>query len=99
MKKDYAIWMLPSRHEMRFMGSHYFEDFDKVFSFADYKKVYEGCLEVEDASQVVDKVFHILNVEHPADYRNPSLSVSDIVEVDGKFFFCDSFGWKEVNNK
>lgn len=33
----------------------------------------------------------------PADYTGHSMSVSDIVETpDGKFWFCDSMGWREV---
>lgn len=28
-----------------------------------------------------------------------SLSAGDIVEQNGKFWFCDSIGWKDVTNK
>ena len=40
------------------------------------------------------------NYEHPADYRHPSMSVSDIVAIkrDGKVscHYCDSFGFEQV---
>jgi hypothetical protein len=26
------------------------------------------------------------------------LSVSDVVELDGKFYYCDSFGYEEIKN-
>lgn len=64
-----------------------------------YDKVYEchlPCSNLED-------VYTIFNISHPEDYRGRSLSVSDIVEVveskDVKpgFYFCDSFGFKEVD--
>lgn len=33
----------------------------------------------------------------PEDFTGHSMSVSDIVETpDGKLWFCDSFGWREV---
>ncbi|MBQ1790451.1 MAG: hypothetical protein II008_09745 [Oscillospiraceae bacterium] len=33
----------------------------------------------------------------PEDFTGRSMSVSDIVETpDGKLWFCDSFGWREV---
>ena len=40
------------------------------------------------------------NNEHPADYRHPSMSVSDLVAIkhDGKVscHYCDSFGFEPV---
>lgn len=44
----------------------------------------------------------LLNIDHPEDYRGRSLSVSDVVEVYESdaipqgFYFCDSFGFKQV---
>lgn len=43
----------------------------------------------------LDDVFFILNMKHPADYRNRSLSVGDVV-VDrdaAKAYICLSVGW------
>ena len=39
----------------------------------------------------------MLNINHPINYKGHSLSVSDICEIDNKYYFCDSFGWKEIN--
>jgi hypothetical protein len=47
-------------------------------------------------------VYKLFNLSHPADYHGRSLSVSDIVEVCSSenvtpgFYFCDSFGFQEV---
>ena len=44
-----------------------------------------------------EQLFYRFNNEHPADYRHPSMSVSDIVAIkrDGKVscHYCDSFGF------
>jgi hypothetical protein len=32
-------------------------------------------------------------------FKGRSVSVSDIIKVDDKFFYCDSFGWEEVTPK
>lgn len=33
----------------------------------------------------------------PEDFHGHSMSVSDIIEYpDGRLWFCDSFGWKEI---
>lgn len=39
----------------------------------------------------------IFDEETPEDFTGHSMSVSDIVETpDGKLWFCDSMGWREV---
>lgn len=64
-----------------------------------YDKVYEGAVDCSG----LEGVYRIFNVDHPADYRGRSLSVSDVVEIvsapDTKpgFYFCDSVGFKEVS--
>lgn len=32
----------------------------------------------------------------PDDFKGHSLSTSDIVELDGKLYYCDSFGWIDI---
>ena len=41
-------------------------------------------------------------IHHPKDFRGHSLSVSDVVRLDGTDYYCDSLGWvniKEVKKK
>ena len=63
-----------------------------------YDKVYDK--EVDCIS--LEEVYTMLNINHPSDYRGRSLSVSDVVEVYESdeapqgFYFCDSFGFKQV---
>ena len=49
---------------------------------------------------VLDNLEYRFNNEHPADYRHPSMSVSDIVAIkqDGKVscHYCDSFGFQQI---
>lgn len=67
------------------------------FNVNDYKEVYSyedgGSLTIEDA---LNNAFYIFNMKCPASFKSHSLSVSDIVEVDGVKYYCDDFGWKEV---
>lgn len=63
-----------------------------------YDKVYEG----EVACANLEDVYQMFNLDHPADYRGRSLSVSDVVEVNGAarvepgFYFCNSIGFQKV---
>lgn len=64
-----------------------------------HDKVYDGSV---DCSNLED-VYRKFNLDHPAEYRGRSLSVSDIVEVvkaDGVekgFYFCDTVGYKKIS--
>jgi hypothetical protein len=62
-----------------------------------YEMVYDANLETDD----LEDIFALLNDALPPNYHGRSLSVSDIVElydVSGStFYFCDTFGFKEVS--
>jgi len=69
------------------------------FKLADYKKVYSG---EREKKYILANLWEEFNINHPADFRGHSLSVSDLVALrdDGKdywyWYYCDSFGWEEV---
>ncbi len=64
-----------------------------------YDRVFAG--EVECKS--LEDVYRMFNLNHPEGYRGRSLSVSDVVkvcdsdEVKPGCYFCDSFGFKEID--
>ena len=66
------------------------------FNFNDYELKYEGDIEVEDINKTLEDLFRIFNVERPSDFRGHSLSVSDIIEINDKYYYCDSVGWTEI---
>ena len=58
-----------------------------------YKTVYRGELPARD----LEDVYMLLNMgKHPEGYVGHSLSTSDVVEFNGKTYFVDSFGFKEI---
>lgn len=63
------------------------------FSFDDYKIVYEGECKDDDDIETLEHLFYIFNCDHPADFKGHSLSVSDLVELDGVCYYCDNLGW------
>lgn len=60
-----------------------------------YVEVFDDIINGCSSNDVLlEQLFIILNREHPAGYLGRSLSVSDIVIIDGHgAYFCDSFGW------
>lgn len=70
------------------------------FSMWDYKKVYEGEIdEDEDTAHLLDVIFRIFNLNHPEDFHGHSLSVSDVVELDGVKYYCDNMGWVNIKTE
>lgn len=63
-----------------------------------YELVFSGDVEAKSC----DEVWTIFNTNLPNGYKGRSMSVSDVVEIidsdkQSKFFFCDSFGFKEID--
>lgn len=46
--------------------------------------------------QLCEDVFNIFNLNHPDDFVGHSLSVSDIVAINGNYFYCDDFGFVKL---
>ena len=64
---------------------------------ANYEAVYTG--ELEEGT-TLDDLYEKFNIDHPADYKGHSMSVSDVVVLhqngEDKAYFVDSFGFTEV---
>lgn len=83
----------PDRRYKIFSRYSYVVDQYGSVNLGDYEVVWEGS--VPDETNFED-VFVMFNMNHPDGYIGRSLSVSDIVEMDGKTMYCDTFGWKEM---
>ena len=63
-----------------------------------YELVFSGDVEAKSC----DDVWTIFNANLPDVYKGRSMSVSDVLEIvdsdnQSKFFFCDSYGFKEID--
>lgn len=84
-----------------------FESFDWAmehgFSLKDYSLVYSGELRKPEGyypdEEICEQLFTILNTNQPHDYRARSLSVSDIICLEGHYYYVDSIGFVEVDEE
>ena len=81
-------------HYKLFTSMRMLQSMGLQFSKNDYKVVYSGQMDVED----VEDVYMRLQFVKPNGYKGHSLSVSDVVFMDGKALFCDSYGFKDVTD-
>lgn len=97
----YTIHQLPWENDLVYMNFEFATKHGGVH-IDSYEKVYTG--EIEVSAKVTDAVgyaleelFGIFNTDIPEDFTGRSLSVSDIVVLDGiGTYFCDSIGWKRI---
>ena len=100
----FAIYQVKHTDELRdirYEGMEWIKSIGRTVQRDNYDLVYTAPLVPSDLKgSVLDNLEYRFNNEHPADYRHPSMSVSDIVAIkrDGKVscHYCDSFGFAEV---
>lgn len=61
---------------------------------AEYVRVYAGEIRQSEDAHALEALFYAFNVCHPKDFRGRSLSMSDVVLLDERAYYCDSVGWK-----
>ena len=58
----------------------------------------EDTLEERNEMSVLEDLFRIFNIEHPDDFDSYSLSVGDIVVLNGKsYYLCMPIGWEKIS--
>ena len=103
-KSTYEIYQLKGgddTRDMRFISLDRLAEQGKKPDISTYDKVYEGDFTpFEQAGATIGKqleaVYTKFNLDHPADFKGHSLSVSDVVVAKGKAYYVDTFGFKEI---
>ena len=104
-KEDcFAIYQLKDTDELRDIrheSLEWLQSIGRTVQRENYDLVYTAPLLSSDLkSDPTEQLYYRFNNEHPADYRHPSMSVSDIVAIkqDGKvsYHYCDSVGFEQI---
>ena len=67
-----------------------------VLDLKDYEVVYEGELDCPEMPNALEELFEIFNNRRPKDFEGRGMTISDVVEIDGKNYYCDFVGWEEL---
>ena len=108
MKYDFKIYQIKEdKLNIMFMGYDFLkiikqekgietEDFNmKDFG---YELSYQGQIDSQDIESCKDDIYKMFNIDRPEDFTGRSLSVSDVIYIQGNYYYCDSFGWKTLEN-
>lgn len=91
----YKIKQIKDAENCAYAFKHY-EWAKNVIDLNDYEVVYEGELDYPEMPNALEELFEIFNNKRPKDFEGRSMSISDIVEIDGKNYYCDFVGWVEL---
>lgn len=97
MKKQVNYKIYQTKADWLFFGYNFAKSHG--FNFEEYNEVYSSTLDVNEDmydSDICEELFRIFNIDHPSDFTGHSMSVSDIVKIGNRFFYCDSFGFKDI---
>lgn len=99
---EFRIFQLPADPELieiRFMSFELMAAQGRKIDPHNYIQVYWSQMEETGRATVtmLEDLFTMFNVASPEDFRGHSLSVSDVVQLGNRFFYCDSFGWREID--
>jgi hypothetical protein len=96
----YKIFQMAIKSDLKFMEIS--EEIDSIsMPEHGYKKVYEGDINIKYNSEqeILDSLFELFNIKHPNDFKGHSLSVSDLIILEDRAYYCQPMGWKEIKIK
>jgi hypothetical protein len=65
--------------------------------FEPLKHAYTGTIDAELESTALERLFEIFNGSHPSNYNNRSLSVGDVVSLNGRVWACGLSSWQHLS--
>ena len=64
-----------------------------------YKKMWEGETDGETAEDVLEKLYMTFNVDRPEGFEGHSLSVSDVIRLDGDDYYINPYGFECIRTR
>lgn len=101
----YAIYQVKHTEELRFICYESLEELQRMGQQPrreNYDLVYSraGLPEGQNQDAILDKLWQDFNVDRPADFHSPSMSVSDIIAIrqggEVSYHYCDSVGFQKL---
>lgn len=93
---QYKIFQNQNR-DTRFLPLSILGGEDKV-NPRDYLEVYSGeTRDIYDSEEeLLEYLFRVFNTTRPPDFKGHSMGVSDIIEVNNDWWYCDSIGFVKL---
>lgn len=98
LKKKFTIYQMDIRNEKAHGRIFARYDENDVPTKDLYKEVYTGEMDDmnERPNETLERIYIKFNVAKPEDFHGHSLSVSDVILLDGQHYYVDSLGYKKI---
>lgn len=98
MRRKIEIWQTDD-HDRAFTGSEMANRLGiRIVKDKSYKKVFDGEVDVdENDNAALENIFARFQGKKPEGYSGRSVSVSDLITLDGKTYFTDDYGFKRMS--
>lgn len=100
MNMRIAVFQIKEIKNVDYAFRGWTETTKKLFNFTDYKKVYESFNERDDKDDfaILDNAYAYFNDEACREdgFKGHSMSMSDIVAVGDRYYYCDMCGWEDI---
>lgn len=78
-----------------------FESFDYIkskFDINNYDVVYEGEIDDndKDVDDILEDIYVHFNMFTPKNFKGHSVSMSDVIRLDGTDYYCDRYGFVKI---
>lgn len=103
MNKNFKIFQIKdsaeNAHFLKFSSLSMVKHLELQVKLDNYEQVYSGDVEVnEERNEVVlESIYMKLQGRKPEGYKGHSLSVSDIVLYEGKYYYVDDLGYRQLD--
>lgn len=108
--KSYSIYQIKDdatiARYIKFMGLDFLKDNNLCEVDGDlckldsdmYEKVYEGTIALgQDDEDTLNLIYRMFQGRKPVAYKGTSLSVSDVVVLDGTAYYVDDYGFEKID--
>lgn len=99
--KNFAIYQVNVENEnIMFSSLDFLKKQNVKVTIDKYNQVWEGehITSSDDTMEILDEIYTDFNIRRPKDFKGHSLSTSDVVKLDDKYYYCDSYGWVELKD-
>ena len=62
-----------------------------------YHLAYTGNIDKQDTMEALEEIFVKFQGTKPKGFDGRSVSMSDIVQIEDRYFYCDSYGWQQID--
>lgn len=96
-KRNYQVLQLKENENRRKLAWLPFDEVEGGPKLENYRSVYSKTVTEEQEcpdNDLLETIFSFCQSCKDKNYQGHSLSVSDVVLLDGKPYYCDSYGWQ-----